>query len=265
MIRSLQCRLVFTGSLDSTKSFLVWPHSVLTCGPLSLETGPQCNSVSHVLRFSVVSSWCERAELASLCLCLSVLHKPSSAVLVIFQKGHLRGLKPCLSPAGTMTLKTSWSPTWSQILRLSVWRQRGNDNNDPTIRISEARQLFPIPLLQRWRTKCLITVHPTKNKHLTHNISTYLPFWHICKSAFIKCRGWLRKSSFFLVEDMGVCCWIPLFSLRKRERECSDLFSSFLYSFFTTDFHLKRVCWIIDSVCFHHQFINSGNLASPFW
>lgn len=171
---------------DSTKSFLVWPHSVLTCGPLSLETGPQCTSVSHVLRFSVVSSWCERAELASLCLCLSLLHKPSSAVFLIFQKGHLRGLKPCLSPAGTMTLKTSWSPTWSQILRLSVWRQRGNDNNDPTIRISEARQLFPIPLLRRWRTKCLITVHPTKNKHLTHNISTYLPFWHICKSAFIK-------------------------------------------------------------------------------
>lgn len=67
---------------DSTNSFLVWPHSDLTCGPLSLETGPQCNSVSHVIRFSVVSSWCER-ELSSphsVSLSLSLLHKPSSAV-----------------------------------------------------------------------------------------------------------------------------------------------------------------------------------------
>lgn len=65
---------------DSTKSFLVCPHSDLTCGPLSLETGPQCNSVSHVLRFSVVSSWCERELSSPPSVSLSLLHKPSSAV-----------------------------------------------------------------------------------------------------------------------------------------------------------------------------------------
>lgn len=88
-----------------------------------------------------------------------------------------------------------------------------------SLRLLKVRRFFPVPMLERWRTKCLITVYPTKNKHLTRNISTYLPFWHICKSAFVGGQGQL-KSSFFL-EDMGVCCWIQL---------CSDHFYSFLYS-----------------------------------
>lgn len=62
-----------------------------------------------------------------------------------------------------------------------------------SLRLLKMRKFFPVPMLEHWRTKCLITVHPTKNKHLTRNISKYLPFWHICKSAFVGGQGQLES------------------------------------------------------------------------
>lgn len=143
----------------------------------------QCQLCPQI-RCSQQLTW-KRARPPSVSLCYT---NPLRQFFSISQKGHLRGLKPCLSAAGTMTLKTSWSLTWSKILRASVWRPRGNGNNGPATRISEAltgATAFPCSPAGTLKDKVFDNSTSYQNKHLTHNISTYFPFWHIFKSAFI--------------------------------------------------------------------------------
>lgn len=199
-------------SSDSTKSFLVWPQSDLTClwAP-ELPNRPTVQQWQPCPQIQCGQQlvW-KRAESPP---SLSLLHKPSFSSFWIFQKGGLVELKLCLSPAGTMTLKTSWSPTCSKILRVSVWRQRGNDNNDPTIRIPAGltgAAAFGWSPAGTLKDKVFDNSSSYQKQAF---ISQQLYILLTCLYVSFYWRSRITWKIFFpLGEDMGASCWIPLFS-----------------------------------------------------